>query len=243
MQRIGNNETRVAELQREQDQLLRRIGEMGETLSAGRQKVSSKLSTAVEQQLNDLQMEGARFEVRFERDEDENGAYVGDQRFAFDRSGLDQVEFVLSANPGEPLKPLAKVASGGETARLMLAIKTALASVDNTPTLIFDEIDQGIGGRVGAVVGQKLWGLTSVGNHQVIVVTHLPQLAGYGDVHYHVSKQVLDGRTRTSVKNLSGGGRISELADMLGTAGDSAVGGAESILRQVDHDKGMVPQS
>ena len=149
---------------------------------------------------------------------------------AFDRTGLDKAEFVISANPGEPLKPVAKVASGGETARLMLAIKTALAEVDHTPTLIFDEIDQGIGGRVGAVVGQKLWRLTAVGNHQVVVVTHLPQLAGYGDVHFHVSKQVVNGRTRTMVQNLNFGDRIAELAEMLGTKGDSAVGGAKQFF-------------
>ena len=243
LQRISNNKERVEELQKEQEQLLRRIGAMGELLSTKRREASLRLSAAVEQQLNDLQMEGARFEVRFSRDVVGDGAYVGDERFAFDRSGLDQVEFVLSANPGEPLKPVAKVASGGETARLMLAIKTALAEVDHTPTLIFDEIDQGIGGRIGAVVGQKLWGLSAVGNHQVVVVTHLPQLAGYGDVHYHVSKQVLDNRTRTSVRNLGDSGRIAELAEMLGTKGDSAVGGAESILRQVQVDKRTTPQS
>lgn len=237
LQRISNNKDRVAALQKEQELLLRRIGELGQSLSRARQEVSSKLSTAVEQQLNDLQMVDARFDVQFTRDEAGDGAYVGDQRVDFDRSGIDQVEFVLSANPGEPLKPLVKVASGGETARLMLAIKTALAEVDNTPTLIFDEIDQGIGGRVGAVVGQKLWQLTAAGNHQVIVVTHLPQLAGYGDVHFHVSKQVAGGRTRTSVENLNQGGRVAELAAMLGTKGDSAVGGAESILRQVSFDK------
>ncbi len=240
LERISNNEERVAELREEQEKLLHRIGELGELLSANRRKVSLKLASAVERQLNDLQMDGARFEVQFSQSQNMDGAYAGDERIAFDRTGLDKAEFVLSANPGEPLKPLAKVASGGETARLMLAIKTALAEVDHTPTLIFDEIDQGIGGRVGAVVGQKLWGLTAVGNHQVIVVTHLPQLAGYGDVHYHVSKQVIDGRTRTMVNNLSDSGRISELADMLGTKGNSATDGAESILRQVSHDKHAV---
>ena len=240
LERISHNEEHAEELQKEQERLLRRIGEMGDSLSSKRREAASKLSEAVEKELNDLQMEGARFEVQFGRDVNEKGAYVGDIRVAFDRTGLDKVEFVLSANPGEPLKPVAKVASGGETARLMLAIKTALAQVDHTPTLIFDEIDQGIGGRVGAVVGQKLWGLTSTGNHQVVVVTHLPQLAGYGDVHFHVSKQVQDGRTRTIVKSLNSGDRIAELADMLGTKGDSAVGGARSILQQVQYDKGKI---
>jgi DNA repair protein RecN (Recombination protein N) len=109
--------------------------------------------------------------------------------------------------------------------------------VDHTPTLIFDEIDQGIGGRVGGVVGRKLWGLTAVGGHQVIVVTHLPQLAGYGDVHFHVSKHVVSERTSTTVTNLDLSGRINELAEMLGTKGASAQSGAEAILRQVDADK------
>ena len=114
----------------------------------------------------------------------------------------------------------------------MLALKTALAQVDETPTLIFDEIDQGIGGRVGDVVGQKLWGLTAVGEHQVIVVTHLPQLAGYGDTHFRVSKEVVDGRTITAVTSLDREGRIEELAAMLGTNDHHARGGAQSILHQ-----------
>jgi DNA repair protein RecN (Recombination protein N) len=154
-------------------------------------------------------------------------------RVAFDATGIDRAEFLLSTNPGEPLKPMAKVASGGETSRLMLALKTALAQVDETPTLIFDEIDQGIGGRVGDIVGRKLWGLTDNARHQVIVVTHLPQLAGYGDAHFHVSKQVQGGRTITAVYPLELGGRIRELAAMLGTQDTAARDGAESILRQV----------
>ncbi|MDT8305290.1 MAG: DNA repair protein RecN, partial [Anaerolineae bacterium] len=130
--------------------------------------------------------------------------------------------------------PMARVASGGETARLMLALKTALAKVDETPTLIFDEIDQGIGGRVGGVVGRKLWGLAAEGDHQVVVVTHLPQLAGFGDVHYHVSKAADAGRTITAVTRLDIGGRVAELAAMLGTQEETAREGAESILQQAD---------
>ena len=123
-------------------------------------------------------MDGARFAVSFDRESSEDGVYSAGGRVAFDRSGLDRAEFIISANPGEPLKPMARVASGGETARLMLALKSALAAVDATPTLIFDEIDQGIGGRVGDIVGRKLWRLAAVGGHQVVIVTHLPQLAG-----------------------------------------------------------------
>ncbi|HRQ40837.1 MAG TPA: DNA repair protein RecN [Chloroflexota bacterium] len=229
---IGNSETRIAELELEQEKYLRRVGEMAAKLSQKRQAAAGKLATAVITQLSDLNMEGAQFSVHFATEPQADGVYVGEQRLAFDQTGIDRAEFLISTNPGEPLKPMAKVASGGETARLMLALKTALAQVDATPTLIFDEIDQGIGGRIGDVVGRKLWGLTAVADHQVIVVTHLPQLAGYGDVHFHVSKQVHDGRTTTSVESLNRDGRVRELAAMLGTRGEHATGGAESILQQ-----------
>ena len=127
-------------------------------------------------ELAELKMEGARFGVSVKQVDDPDGAYVGDYRVAFDSTGIDQVEFLIAPNVGEPLKPIARIASGGETSRLMLALKTVLSRADHTPTLIFDEIDAGIGGRIGAVVGMKLWGLAD--DHQVMVVTHLPQLAG-----------------------------------------------------------------
>lgn len=232
IENLNNSEERIAALTKEVDKQLHAIGKVALGLSEKRQVAGKKLATAVEQELVHLSMSGTRFVVEFETEPDENGAYVGDQQLTFDQTGIDKVQFLLSTNPGEPLKPMAKVASGGETARLMLALKTALAQVDETPTLIFDEIDQGIGGRVGDVVGQKLWGLTAVGEHQVIVVTHLPQLAGYGDTHFHVSKQVVDGRTKTAVTSLDREGRINELAAMLGTNDHHAIGGAQSILHQ-----------
>jgi len=214
---------------------------MAAGLSEGRRAAAESLSAAVESQLADLKMEGARFGVDFQTRPAVDGCYVtvdGDERrLAFDQTGIDQVEFLISANPGEPLKPLARVASGGETARLMLALKTALAQVDRAPTLIFDEIDQGIGGRVGDIVGRKLWRLAAEADHQVVVVTHLPQLAGYGDAHFHVSKSVEEGRTITHVSALDREGRLRELAAMLGTQGDSAVSGAESILRHAEQVK------
>ena len=230
---IGQNEERSEVLEMEVERYLRRIGQMAQALSEKRQAAAERLAAAVEKELADLNMAGARFNVEFETVEDEEaGAFVGGRRLAFDHSGYDRVEFLISTNPGEPLKPMARVASGGETARLMLALKTALAQVDETPTLIFDEIDQGIGGRVGDVVGRKLWGLAAQGQHQVVVVTHLPQLAGYGDSHYHVSKGINNGRTVTAVRRLDNGGRIEELAAMLGTHDHSARQGAESILNQ-----------
>ena len=127
--------------------------------------------------LSDVNMEGAQFVVGIEWHDDPGGAPVEDgRRVVFDATGLDRVEFLVAPNPGEGLKPIAKIASGGETSRLMLALRAVLASVDLKPTLIFDEIDQGIGGRVGAIVGSKLWDLTA--SHQVLCINHLPQLAG-----------------------------------------------------------------
>ncbi len=233
LEKLSSSEERIASLQQERERLLHQIGELGEKLSQARQATASELSAAVERQLHELNMDGARFEVSFDRESALDGAYTKNGRVAFDRSGIDRAEFVISANPGEPLKPLARVASGGETARLMLALKSALAAVDDTPTLIFDEIDQGIGGRVGDVVGRKLWALTAVGGHQVIIVTHLPQLAGYGDTHLRVSKQVEGGRTTTQIHVLDMDGRTDELAAMLGTRNETAVSGARSILEHV----------
>jgi DNA repair protein RecN (Recombination protein N) len=137
-----------------------------------------------------------------------------DERYACDETGLDRVEFLISPNPGEDLKPLARIASGGEASRLMLALKTILSQVDHTPTLIFDEVDTGVGGRSGQVVGEKLRNLGRT--HQVICITHLPQVAALGAEHLRIEKQVVDNRTRTVVLPLRGQARVEEIAAMLG---------------------------
>lgn len=230
---IHNSEKRVRELEEQELQQLELLGNLGAALSDKRQKGAIQLAEEVERELALLNLEQAIFEVSFSRSADEKGVIVGDKRLAFTESGIDQVEFLVTTNPGESVRPLAKVASGGETSRLMLALKSVLARVDETPTLIFDEIDQGIGGRVGDVVGRKLWRLTNSGRHQVLVVTHLPQLAGYADNHYNVSKSAEGGRTITKVQHLDEQSRIEELAAMLGTMDDHATGGAQSILERV----------
>ncbi len=229
---ISHNEERLLQLKKQEEDLLHQVGRLGEKLSNRRQKAGKQLASAIEIELIDLNMDRARFDVQTEQVDDDGGAWVGSRRLAFDENGIDQIEFLVSANAGESLKPLARVASGGETSRLMLALKTVLARVDETPTLIFDEIDQGIGGRIGDIVGRKLWALTNLAEHQVIVVTHLPQLAGYADGHFHVSKQLIGERTTTTVSQLDRTGRVNELADMLGTDDQHARGAAESILRQ-----------
>jgi DNA repair protein RecN (Recombination protein N) len=231
LESIGNSDERLKELRAEEDKLLHLIGEVAERISKVRSMIGQKMGQRIVAELADLRMEKSRFEVSIKRHKNDDGCFIGDKRYAFTPTGVDDVEFIMSANPGEPLRPLVKVASGGETARIMLALKRVLASADQTPTLIFDEIDSGIGGRVGSVVGEKLWSLAA--SHQVMVVTHLAQLAGYGDKHYHVIKQVKGDRTSTVVTALDDEGRrISELASMLGTEGESGKMSAQSILAQ-----------
>jgi DNA repair protein RecN (Recombination protein N) len=180
--------------------------------------------------LDDLRMAAAKFSVSFKSREDPHGIPVAaDRRLAFDQNGYDLVEFMVAPNPGEGMKPLVKIASGGETSRLMLALKNVLARADEIPSLIFDEIDQGIGGRVGLMVGQKLWHLAR--NHQVFCVTHLPQLAVFGDQHFQVQKLVKDNRTLTRVEALSGESRLLELAQMLGEVSEGTLRSAHEILQ------------
>ena len=234
-ERLSQHETLTADLEAEEDQLLHEIGAVAAELSAARAAAAAHLAHAIEQELIDLRMAGTRFQVDMQQHPDPTGCYVDDQRLAFDAAGIDQVEFLVSANPGEPLRPLAKVASGGETARLMLALKNVLSRADDTPVLIFDEIDQGIGGRVGTVVGRKLYHLTE--NHQVLCVTHLAQIAAYGDHHLAVRKAVEDHRTVTRLNALSGDARVVELAAMLGTNTAAGRESAQELLAEVEHYK------
>ncbi|MFN8450595.1 MAG: DNA repair protein RecN [Anaerolineae bacterium] len=228
---IEHSEERLNELRKQETLLLKHIGELAERISRARVAAARRLSEGIVRELADLRMEKAQFEVGIEQHDDPDGCYVGERRLAFDEKGIDHVEFMMSANPGEPLRPLAKVASGGEAARIMLALKRVLTQADQTPTLIFDEIDQGIGGRVGSVVGEKLWELT--GDHQVLVVTHLAQLAGYADRHYRVLKQVDGGRTHTEIIALNEDfQRVEELAAMLGTLNESGFQSARDLLVQ-----------
>ena len=211
---ITHNEERIAELEEEEARLVMEAGTNAAALSAARREAADRLASAVEQELDDLSMAQAHFVADIQWKEADDGLAVEGKRYAFDLSGVDQVEFLISPNVGEPPKPLVKTASGGETSRLMMALKTVLAHADEVPTLIFDEIDQGIGGRTGGIVGRKLWGLTS--SHQVLCITHLPQLACYGDAHFKVDKVESGGRTLTRVQQLDEQSRVDELSAMLG---------------------------
>jgi DNA repair protein RecN (Recombination protein N) len=218
--------------------LLKQIGELSQNISKVRRQIGAQLGKRVVQELQDLRMERTEFEVGLEQTEDKNGCFVGDKRYAFDATGIDQVEFMMSANPGEPMRPLARVASGGESSRIMLALKRVLTQADHTPTLIFDEVDQGIGGRIGSVVGEKLWSLAR--GHQVLVVTHMPQLAGYADKHYHVRKSVTKDHTATEVIVLEEESqRVDELAAMLGATGEGSTQSAIEILNEAKSKKAV----
>jgi len=221
---------RIGELETEEYASLAKLSTQAQALSHGRKAAASRMSKAIETELDNLKMAEARFAVDFQVKPDPNGIPLADGvRLAFDGTGLDKVEFLIAPNPGEGLKPLARIASGGETSRLMLALKNVLAHADQIPTLIFDEIDQGIGGRVGAIVGEKLWGLGR--QHQVMVITHLPQLAAFGDQHFQVQKLIEKDRTLTRVTRLSGEPRTLELAQMLGEVTEGTLRSAHDILQ------------
>jgi DNA repair protein RecN (Recombination protein N) len=221
---------RINELEMQEANLLEKLAKQGGALSEKRKSAAVEMGKGIEAELNDLKMQSARFDVDFQTRPDLNGAPLADgSRIAFDQNGFDRVEFLIAPNPGEGLKPLAKIASGGETSRLMLGLKNVLARADEVPSLIFDEIDQGIGGRVGMVVGQKLWNLSR--SHQVFCVTHLPQLAVFGDQHYQVQKLVKDGRTLTRVERLEGEQRLLELSQMLGEVGEGTLRSAHELLQ------------
>lgn len=182
-------------------------------ITKARQKAAAALKATIEKELRELGIERVVFEARIERSD-------------FTREGRDAVTFYISPNAGEELKPLAAIVSSGEAARVMLALKKALIKVDPIPTLIFDEIDAQIGGRLGTVTGTKVRELSR--ERQVILITHLPQIASFADMHYKVTKAVQKGRTMTSVRLLEGDERVKELAQMMSGSKETAVARAHA---------------
>ncbi len=239
LETITHAEERLAELSAQEDQLLHALGAAAQALSQARTSAGERLASGIEGELEDLRMPGARFGVELQQQADPQGVFIDGQRVAIHAHGADRGEFLVAPNPGEGLKPLVKIASGGETSRLMLGLKSVLARADRTPTLIFDEIDQGIGGRVGGIVGFKLWRLAR--QHQVLCVTHLPQLAAYADQHFRVEKVQRAGRTFTTIGPLSQAERLAELALMLGGAGEANARSAAELVAQAEADKATPP--
>lgn len=194
-------------------------------LTRARREAARQLSSRVGAELTDLGMASARFEVAISVPEGATFAHLTPR-------GWDRVEFLFSPNPGEPVKPLAKIVSGGEMSRIMLALKVILARVDGVPTLVFDEVDTGISGRAAQAVGEKLARIG--GDRQVLCVTHLPQVASLADMHFQISKESHSGRTLTDVQALDEGGRVEELSRMIGGAEVSpfTIEAARDMLRR-----------
>ena len=187
-----------------------------------RYEAAVRLSAVAAEHLVDVGMSQVGFTCEITQCEDDAGLQCFDSRsYAFDATGIDHVEFLVETNRGEGLKPLARVASGGETSRLMLALISALRSTTGVPTLVFDEIDSGIGARASDVVGRKLWALG--GAAQVLCVTHLPQIAAYADRHFRVQKSVENERTFAGALVLDATARIDELTEMLGGVRDTDI--------------------
>lgn len=183
-------------------------------LSHARVKAAKQLSAATMQSIADLHMGSSEVEIRVEQIESAQGLPLPDGRTVqVDSTGIDSVGFLIAPNMGETLKPIGRIASGGETARMMLAVKSILSDVDETPTLVFDEIDVGVGGRSGQMVGEKLWSLTD--RHQVIVISHLAQIAAFADKHFRITKHEQGRRVISEVEELDPPTREEELAAML----------------------------
>ncbi|MFP5213204.1 MAG: DNA repair protein RecN, partial [Acidobacteriota bacterium] len=202
----GDSDFREDQLEKSLVKIRERYLEKARELSAKRREAATQLTKEVEKTLAALDMGRARFAVGF----DENAK--GEPPFT--PSGIDRVEFLLSANPGEDLKPLVRVASGGELSRILLALKSLLSHRGDAETLVFDEVDTGIGGRTAELVGLQLKRLSD--RHQVICITHLPQIACYGEHHYQVAKNTDGEETTTSIRPLTSEERVEELARMLG---------------------------
>ncbi len=194
----------MEELKERYDALKDKVKKTGKTLSALRKKQAKVLEKAIEDGLKDLNFENVKFQIQFAQTKD------------YTAEGMDEVEFMISLNPGQPLKPLANVASGGELSRIMLAIKSVMAKRDEIETLIFDEIDVGISGRTAQKVSEKM---AVIGRgHQVICITHLAQIAAMADHHFLIEKATLGGDTRTDIRKLSEQESVTELARILGGA-------------------------
>ena len=192
------------------------LGRLGETLSVKRQTIAQKLAEAVEAELTSLKMADTRFSVRTLPlpQTPDCGPHLCHNGCALGEKGMDRVSFMIAPNVGETVKPLAAIASGGELSRVVLALKAILARNDSVESIVFDEVDAGIGGGVAELVGRKLAGLSR--SHQILCITHLPQIAKYADHHFRISKTVAKGRTRTSIAPLNATERVEELARMLG---------------------------
>jgi DNA repair protein RecN (Recombination protein N) len=232
---LTSSTERREELEKQREQLKKQMGALAAKLSQERQRAAKKLADDVKKELAELSMGQVDFIVTITQEPSPEGIPFPDgSSYKFNNNGVDDVAFLASTNPGEPAKALDKIASTGEISRFMLALKSALAEADTIPVLIFDEIDIGIGGRSGEVIGRKLWKLSR--HHQVICVTHLPQIAAFADAQYRVSKQTVGDRTVSHIESLDSEMRFKELAMMIGGSKytESALNAARELIESAE---------
>ncbi|MBW1725054.1 MAG: DNA repair protein RecN, partial [Deltaproteobacteria bacterium] len=213
---VENLSGNIADTEKKLFELHGKLTELTHKLSRDRKKTAKTLAQKVEKELTSLKMPHTKFKISFRTmpaDEDVDPYLTIEEKTVFE-TGIDQATFRIAPNVGEPLKPLPSIVSGGELSRVVLALKAILAKTEAVETIVFDEVDAGIGGSVAEVVGKKLSSLAR--HHQVVCITHLPQIAKFGDHHFRISKRVSDGRTSTIIKRLSETERVKEIARMLG---------------------------
>ena len=210
---IDYSEEKVRNLREEIDSLENKISAISHHLNVNRRKIAEDLEEMVIRELEDLNMKKCQFKVSINNYEDDNGIEVEGKKYKVGPKGIDDIEFMISPNVGERLRPLARIVSGGEVSRIMLALKSILSEVDQVPTLIFDEIDSGVGARLGEVIAQKLRKLSE--KRQVICVTHLPQIACRAGRHFYVEKYVLNNQTEIKLNEMRDEERVKEIARML----------------------------
>ncbi|MDQ1145126.1 DNA repair protein RecN (Recombination protein N) [Bacillus sp. SORGH_AS 510] len=202
---LQNKETHISELEKELSSIKKDLILEAKQLSEIRHKWAEKLTNLIHKELKELYMAKTVFEIRFEKEQEH-----------FSKTGVDHVEFYISTNPGEPLKPLSKVASGGELSRIMLALKSIFSKHQGVTSIIFDEVDTGVSGRVAQSIAEKIYKVAS--GSQVLCISHLPQVAAMADTHLFISKVITGGRTKTSVTPLSRGEKIKEIGRMISGA-------------------------
>ncbi len=239
LNRIDNLDEEIAHIRKQADTALTQLKNKGLELSKIRKEFAKKLSDSVTNELASLGMSKSRFDVsvRYNDSGNDNNISIDGKDVKVSQKGLDRVEFLISANPGEALKPLTMVASGGEISRIMLALKSLLAKADHVPVLIFDEIDIGISGRIAQAVGKSMKKLAH--SHQILCITHLPQIASLGDYHYLVEKNQDDHSTQTSIRILEKSERVEHIARLIGgdTLSDAHLQSAAELLNESESSK------
>jgi len=213
LEAVDYSEDKLEKLKEEVNSLEDIISTTSHNLNINRRKIAEDLQKMVVKELEDLNMKRCQFEVSINSYEDDNGIEIDGKKYKIGPKGIDDIEFMISPNVGERLRPLARIISGGEVSRIMLALKSILSEVDQVPTLIFDEIDSGVGARLGEVIAQKLKTLST--KRQVICVTHLPQIACRAGRHFYIEKYILNNQTGIKLIEMKGKERIKEIARML----------------------------